>query len=85
MKVASTRKVSSSGCTPGLCPHCGGTGKVPVAYIEKGVLAEALDITERRVRQLVQEGVIEQPVRGKGFPASAIADYCHYVRYGQPR
>jgi hypothetical protein len=46
-----------------LCPHCHGTGKAAVAYIEPRALADALGITERRLRQLVQEGVIEKLVR----------------------
>ena len=43
-------------------------------------IAQLLDITDRRVRQLVSEGIIPRPVRGVYHAVNCIHGYIHYLR-----
>lgn len=43
-------------------------------------LATILGITDRRVRQLVQEGIIDAKARGKYELVKTIQQYCNYLR-----
>jgi hypothetical protein len=66
------------GFVEGPCPHCEGTGRTRIAFITPAALAEMLQLTERRLRQLVDDGIIDPPVKGKGYPGDSVGMYMRW-------
>jgi hypothetical protein len=66
------------GFTAGPCEHCDGTGRNATAFIKPAALADMLELTERRLRQLVDDGIIDPPVKGKGYPGDSVGMYMRW-------
>jgi hypothetical protein len=62
----------------GPCDHCEGTGVDNFRWIRKAALPLVFGVTPRRVRQLVEEGVIDPPVPGHGYPGTVIAQFLNW-------
>jgi hypothetical protein len=70
---------AGDGFVPGPCYYCNGTGHLGHGYLKSEDFAEAVGLTERRLRQLAADGVIDRAVKGYGYPLRALHRYTDYI------